>query len=327
MLIDVHSHPILPSWRAALAARSGGDILMKDGMRLPNWTPDTALEVMDANGIDMMILSAPSNAQIAGRDGAAALARRMNLEMAEIVRAHPRRFGAFAVLPLFDAAEAIAEARFALDELGFDGVGLLTSADGVYPGDARFEPLLAELNARRATAFVNPDTPAFYATAGLPISSSVLEFMFDSARAITSMLYSGMRRRYPDFTYIATHAGGVVPFLTQRLAMAVRVMPSGYGQEISSQDVTDGLRSFHYDVTASTSRVALTGLLDMVGTDRLLAGFDFPYMPSGTIAPARAALDTSPLLTARDRDLLYSENALALLPTVAARLEPARSFA
>ena len=101
--------------------------------------------------------------------------------------------GAFAVLPLFDADKALEELRFALDELAMDGVCLLTNADGVYLGDERFAPLLAELDRRRTTAFVHPDTPAFNKAIDLPISSSVLEFMFDTTRAITSLVYSGTR--------------------------------------------------------------------------------------------------------------------------------------
>lgn len=316
MLIDVHSHPVLPSWRTALSAGSIGVDLQKDGMKLPDWSPEIALATMDANGIDAMVLSAPSGAQIAGPSGAAALARRMNLELAEIVKQYPKRFGAFAVLPLFDMTEAVAEVRYALDELGFDGVGLLTNANGIYPGDERFAPLLAELDDRRSTAFVHPDTPAFNTAIELPFSSSVLEFMFDTTRAITSLIYSGMRRRYPNFAYIATHAGGVTPFLAERLQLATRVMPTGYGEDISPVDVEEGLRSFHYDVTAATSTVALTGVLAMAATDHLLAGFDFPYMPAGTIAPAEKALIASPLLSEEDLTLIRAQNALELLPSL-----------
>lgn len=327
MLIDIHSHPILPSWREALKSSSGGGTLRKDGMDLPDWTPARALDVMDGNGVDAMVLSAPSGSQIAGRGGAAKLARRMNEELAGIVRAHPRRFGAFAVLPLFDMDEALEEARFALDELGLDGVGLITNAAGVYLGDERFAPLLAELDRRRTVAFVHPDTPAFNHATGLPFSSSVLEFMFDTARAITSLVYSGLRRRYPNFGYVATHAGGVVPFLAERLELAVRVMPTGYTEQVSPQEVADGLRSFHYDLTAATSTTALTGLLAMTDARHLLAGFDFPYMPAPTIAPARAALAATPLLSDEDRSLVDAGNALDLLPTLRARLarEPVAS--
>ena len=324
MLVDIHAHPILPSWRAALAARSSGGVLIKDGMKLPDWTPELAIETMDANAIDMMVLSAPSGSQIAGAAGSAALARQMNEELAEIVARDPRRFGAFAVLPLYDVDEALAELRFALDELMLDGVGLLTSANGVYLGDARFEPLLAELDRRRATAFVHPDTPAFFDGGGLPFSASVLEFMFETTRAITSLIYSGLRRRYPNFAYIATHAGGVTPFLAERLQMVPRVMPTGYGQAITPADVADGLRSFHYDLTAATSPVALTGINAMTGADRLLAGFDFPYMPSATIAPALRALEGSPLFEPGDLSMIRADNALDLLPRIRARLgEPA----
>ena len=328
MIVDVHAHPVLPSWRAELQARSSGDgPLMKDGMPLPAWSPELAVEVMDANGVDAMVLSAPSGSQIAGREGAAGLARRMNDELAEVVAQRPRRFGAFAVLPLYDMDEALAELRYALDELRFDGVGLLTSAAGVYLGDSRFEPLLAELDRRHATVFVHPDTPAFHETCGLPFSASVLEFMFDSTRAITSLIYSGLRRRYPNFTYIATHAGGVLPFLAERLQLVPRVMPTGYGQNVTPADVAEGLRSFHFDLTAAASDVALTGVLAMTAPSKLLAGFDFPYMPAQTIAPARRQLESSPLLSAQDLPAIYADTALDLLPRLKARLAPIASAA
>ncbi len=328
MIIDVHAHPILEVWREAARAASGGDgPLIKDGMVMPDWSPALAVEVMDANGIDAMVLSAPSGSQLAGPEGSAALARAMNDELAEVLAADPKRFGAFAVLPLYDVDEALEETRYALDELGFDGVGLLTSPGGVYLGDPKFEPLFAELDRRKAVAFVHPDTPVFNDAIGVPFSSSILEFMFETTRAVASLIYSGVRERYPNFDYIAAHGGGTVPFLAQRLGLVTRVMPTGYGQDLTPDDVARLLRTFHFDVTAATTQTALTGLLEMTSTDRLLTGFDFPYMPSPTIAPAQRALETSPLLDDAARRKIHSTNALALLPRLAERLGVAEQAA
>ena len=163
-----------------------------------------------------------------------------------------------------------------------------------------------------------PDTPAFNAATGLPFGSSILEFTFDTTRAVTSLIYSGMRRRYPNFSLIATHAGGTVPFLAERLAGATRLMPTGYGEEITPQDVAEVLKTFHFDLTAAASPVALTALLSITTPDRLLAGFDFPYMPQTTIAPAKAAIDASTLLSDAERLATYSENALKLFPGLSA---------
>ena len=71
-----------------------------------------------------------------------------HLRMAGVVAQHPKRFGAFATLPLADTQASLVEMRHALDTLKMDGVCLLTNVDGLYLGEPRFEPIFAELNRR-----------------------------------------------------------------------------------------------------------------------------------------------------------------------------------
>ena len=95
---------------------------------------------------------------------------------------HAPRLGALAVLPLPDVDAALAEIAHALDVLDLDGVGLLSNYRGVYLGDPRLEPVMAELDRRKAVAFVHPTIPPPWDAFTLDIPAPVLEYTFDSTR-------------------------------------------------------------------------------------------------------------------------------------------------
>ena len=63
-----------------------------------------------------------------------------------------------------------------------DGVVLMTSYAGKWPGDPSFAPVMDELNRRRAVVFVHPTTPACCGGLSVGIDTGgTLEFVFDSA--------------------------------------------------------------------------------------------------------------------------------------------------
>ena len=148
---------------------------------------------------------------------AAALARLCNDEAADLCTQFPGRFGFFATLPLPHVDAALAEVDRALDDLGADGICLLTNYGGHYLGDARLAPVLDHLNARGAVAFVHPsDIEGGRPLAHLP--AATLEFPFETTRAITNLLFSGQAAQLHDLRMIFSHAGGTIPFLADRIA-------------------------------------------------------------------------------------------------------------
>jgi predicted TIM-barrel fold metal-dependent hydrolase len=319
-IIDVHAHSVLPSWYAVMCEKSRPNPPRIESVPIPQWSAALALEAMDQNGIAAMVLSNPIGTKDLSRDEAVPLARRMNDELGEVLRSHPKRFGAFAVLPLQDMDATLAELEYALDQLGFDGVCLQTSFEGAYPGDPRFEPLFAELNRRKTVAFVHPVGAAYLDQIDLPFINGLLEFVFDSTRAVTSLVYSGMRQRYPDFTYIATHGGGTIPFLAHRISYIATRHGTGYRGTIPYEEVRAGLQSLHYDLTMSTSPGSLSSLLRLVPPTQLLMGFDYPMVKAPMIAPAVASLVESDLLSDAELSAVARENALRILPRLARRL-------
>ncbi len=319
-LIDVHSHSMLPSWINATRLQCLPEPPLLEGMRIPEWNEDLAIAVMDAHRIQSMLLSNPIGTK--GFDAAVAipLARRMNDELAGIVSRHPKRFGAFAVLPLQDNDATLQELEYALDELGLDGVCLHSSFDGAYPGDRRFFPVYEELNRRRVPAFVHPIGPDYVKHIDLPFVPPFMEFMFDSTRAATSFILSGARARFPDLVYIATHSGGTLPFLVHRLASLAERLGTGYGGTMSYAAFREGVASLYFDLTASPTPSSLKSLLEVAPPSHILIGFDYPMRPANSISPALRELDESGLLSGCCSDVAFG-NALQILPRLAERLK------
>jgi predicted TIM-barrel fold metal-dependent hydrolase len=265
-LIDVHAHFLLPAYVAA-AERAGH--LRPDGMPTwPEWNLQRHLDLMDDTGIAKSVLSVSSPGVHFGDDfRAQVLARRVNETAAEFGKDHPGRFGFFASLPLPDVDGAVVEFQYALDVLHADGVVLLSNAGGQYPGDPSWDQMWRELNDRSAVVFLHPTSPPQWRQVALDRPRPMIEFLFDSARAVTDLALTGIFTRYPEIRFIVTHAGGVLELLGGRLDR-FRDTYTTTSDEVPS--VASQLGKLWYDEP-------------LAGVDRLLYGSDFPFTPAESV--------------------------------------------
>ncbi|KAJ7665544.1 hypothetical protein B0H17DRAFT_1336537 [Mycena rosella] len=250
------------------------------------WTPEISLKFMDAACIDVAILSFPAIASGSVGQENRDQARHRNRAMADICRAHPRRFGFFATLPFLDDVEgttlifprrALAEIAYTLDELRADGIGLSASygdgANATYIGDDRYDPVWAELNTRAAPVFIhgsqNPSsTPYPHPFLGIPIT----EVPNETFKAAAHLVVTGRKRKYADARIILAHLGGSTPFLAARVA----VLSGHMGCPLSPDDIMDDFKSFYYDTALSAHASTLTAMEAFVTPERILFGTDFP---------------------------------------------------
>ncbi len=314
--IDVHHHTIPTPYREALTARGIGE---SGGLDLPDWSPGGSLGVMDRWGTATSVLSVSAPGVHFGDDAAArVLARRCNEASAELVAAHPTRFGFFASLPLPDVDGSVAEVAHALDDLGADGVVLMSShPDGSYLGDPRFDAVLAELDRRAAVAFVHPVAPSFSDRIGVAIPAFAMEFTFDTTRAAFNLVFTGAVDRYPNIRWVLAHAGGTVPYLAARFDLLWFTDPAL--AERAPKGGSAYLRSMYYDTALSANPHALSSLLQLVGADHVVFGSDFPFAPELATQLSVEGLAAYPLDDdARAR--VDRGTALGLLPSVARRL-------
>src|SRR5260370_29596027 len=119
-IIDVHSHVI-----TNLGSQAPMD-------KLPPWSIEQSLSLMDGNEISASVLLLPDSASHAKGPEACQLARRINEQLADIISKHPARFGAMATLPALAPTDGVLEEMaYALDTLKLDAVAATPSTDDI----------------------------------------------------------------------------------------------------------------------------------------------------------------------------------------------------
>ncbi len=306
----MHHHLVPPAYVRDLEERG---VMRVGGVSFPKWSPEASLEVMDSAHIEraMLSLSAPG-VFFGDADFAAHLAQLVNDEARGIIDKFPGRFGAFATLPLPDIPASLAELTRAFDDLKLDGVALLTNYAGIYLGDPRFDALMAELQQRRATVFIHPTSPPNEAAIGLPYPSGMIEYPFDTTRAATHLVFSGVFKKYPDIKFILPHAGGTIPFLADRIAFTGMFLTKG--PRTAPKGAEFYFRRQYYDTALSTSTPALRALREFVDPTHIVFGSDFPFAPNLITQQSTERLESCDIFTEAEKSQISIENACALFP-------------
>jgi hypothetical protein len=194
----------------------------------------------------------------------------------------------------------VAEVARAIDELGLEGVMLHSNVDGVYVGDAAFEPRLAELDRRGAYVQLHPADPP---TAPLPeLPRWLMEFPFDTTR------------------WHLPHCGGTVPFLAARLATLARRDPEL--ARLTNGDPLPLLGRFYVDTAQADNEAALAATRAVIDIDRIVLGTVWPYAVLADGDDPQPALDR--LLGPELRARVDRSNALRLAPSLHIRLRDER---
>ena len=310
--VDMHAHFLSDGYRKALRA-AGVDAL--DGMPtgIPRWTEGLALDLMDEVGIAMSVLSISSPGVLLEADDARAvlLASQVNDEAAEISRAHPDRFGFVATLPLPDVDASIAEIDRAMGELSARGVLLLTNYRGHYLGDTRFDPIFQELQRRGSVAVLHPTSPCGGSSIAPGYPPPLLEFIFDTTRAVVNLALSRTIDRNPGIRFVVPHGGAALPALVDRVDRVAGTLSRAAGRD--PVDVRSALRRLHYDVAGGTPEGIIPALLRMAGPDRLLYGSDYPFTPRSRVTDLAALLRDTDVLSEHERHGVLGANARRLL--------------
>ncbi|USP82841.1 hypothetical protein yc1106_10115 [Curvularia clavata] len=285
--IDVHTHPI-PDWFRALELNAAG-------RATPSWSVKDHLQFMADHQIahSVLCVSTPqANAFLTEQNDEVrkrktlALARLLNCFTAELCRVYPERFSWMAIMPLPHVAESITELKRMFGTKGQKpiGVGVLTNHEGLYPGDATFNPLWSFLQKRareeesREVVFVHPTEPVirlgdgrFVNSTPSPLRSGLGEFYFETARAVSSLTAFSAILNYPSLHWRISHGAGAFPDISERFLLGF--------PDISSRAREAYKSRFWYDSAGPVWPKQVKGLTEGMGIplDQMVFGTDFPY--------------------------------------------------
>lgn len=281
------------------------------------WTLQATIDELAANSVIAMgwtgaIFDADEIA-------AAKKARQFNEWAAQIARDHPDRFGQFASIPMLHPDAALAEIAYAFDVLKVDGVGLATNYREAWLGDARFLPILEELNRRKAVVYVHPTvapcctSSAFgYERDNSFLSAPWIEFPTNTARTILSLWAAKTTQRLPDIRFVFSHGGGVMPILLGRFAgfSGWETVGSDRLKSLFPQGVYAEFSKFYFECAQAYAPETMTMLRSIVPESHLVFGTDYSFFHVAHAVRRFNELQLPPTV----KQMIKRGNAASMLP-------------
>jgi aminocarboxymuconate-semialdehyde decarboxylase len=199
--------------------------------------------------------------------------RLLNEIMCDEARQHPHRLAALASVPLQDAKAAAHELEYCVKQCGAVGGVIAANIDGSNLGEAPLDEFWSAAVDLAVPIFIHPTQPTPLPRTRHYGLNQIVQYTYDTTASVGSLIFSGVLDRFPDLTLILSHGGGYFPYQAGRFDRVYRDLK---GPTAPSQPPSAYLRRFFYD-TILHHPVALRYLRDLVGSDRLLLGTDYPF--------------------------------------------------
>jgi predicted TIM-barrel fold metal-dependent hydrolase len=280
--IDVHAHC---QFREAGALLGGGAALLADGRSFNEVAAaafieiDKRLAAMDAQAVDMEVLSINPFWYDRERDLAGQIVKLQNEKLAELCASRPDRFAAFASLTLQAPDLAVQELEIAVRKQGLKGAAIGGAVNGEAFSDPKFHAVWAKAEELGVPLFIHPT--------GIPEFSKKLEgngfltnaigYPVETTIALSHLIFEGTFDRFPKLKVIAAHGGGFLPSYAARSDHACLVSPKSCNPNIQLKKApTEYLKQIYFDSLVFTPE-AIRHLVAQVGPGQVVLGSDYPY--------------------------------------------------
>lgn len=312
MIIDVHAHCIPADFRTWLD--HNGDPL---GISLVDTDRGQAVRIddrvttqplrddltdhqrrvseLDRMGIDRQVLSGWIDLTAYELDAVsgATYSRVQNEYLAAEAAQSPDRFVAIGTVPLQDPTGAVTELDHAMRQLDMKGVEIATTVDGRFLDEAGIDDFWAAAQDLGAFIVLHPMRPLEGIDLGRYFMENMIARPAESTIALAGLIFSGVFERFPRLNVCVVHGGGFAPYQIGRLDSGYEQKPNLTGKHITKPP-SDYLREIYVDTVVHDSR-ALRYVVDVLGSDRVLMGTDYPF-EMGSLEPVEfvrsAELDT-----------------------------------
>ena len=278
--IDVHAH---------CHFREAGALLGADGasVQLPpvNGAAEAFIEIdkrlkaMDAQAVDMEVLSINPFWYGRDRELAGQIVKVQNEKLAELCASKPDRFAAFASLTLQAPDLAVQELETAVKRQGLKGAAVGDQVAGLEFADPKFHPVWAKAEELGVPLFIHPQgiPELSKRLAGNGWLQNTIANPLSTTIALSHLIFEGTLDKFPGLKVIAAHGGGYLPSYADRSDHACMVGPKGCNPDVKlKKKPTEYLRQLYFD-SLIFSPEAIRHLVAQVGSSQVVLGSDYPY--------------------------------------------------
>lgn len=317
-VIDVHAHVVMPEALEVAGLKPGTSSATRRDLLLA--TLDQRLALMDAQGIDMEVLSVNPFWYATDRDRAARICEIQNEKLAEICARNPERFAGFASVALQFPDLAVEQLERGLKKYGLRGAAIGGSVESLELSNAKFHPFWAKVEALGVPVFIHPQVEGATHDLSKRLDGNghlgnAIGYPAETTIALSHLIFDGTLDRFPALRIIAAHGGGFLPSYAGRFDAACPSRPvacAGGAYGAIKKKPSEYLRQLYYD-TMVFSAEGLRHLAAEVGASQLMLGTDTPFPWTKT------AVDhvlTTPELSDADKAAILEGNAAKVLGLV-----------
>lgn len=318
--IDIHTHILpkaIPKWADAFGyggfvelahTAPGCAKMMIDGKFFREitdncWNPEKRIEDCGRHGVSMQVLSTvPVMFSYWTRpEHGVQVAQFLNDDIAAIVRKYPQRFAGLGTLPMQDPDAACRELDRCVKDLGLAGVQIGSHVNNLNLNVASLFPIFRRAEEIGAALFVHPWEMLGAKELNQYWMPWLVGMPAETTRAIVSLIFGGVLEKLPKLRIAFAHGGGSFPATIGRIEQGFHCRPDlcAIDNKVNPREY---LKRIYIDALVHDP-LSLQYLIDLMGSDRIALGTDYPF-PLGETEPG--SLIRSMALSEKVReDLLF----------------------
>lgn len=79
----------------------------------------------------------------------------------------------------------------------------------------------------------------------------MLEFMFETTRTVTDLVFAAVPERYPDIRFLIPHCGALLPLVADRVELFCSLLPGSHDRPPAAVRTREQLQRFWYDLAGT----------------------------------------------------------------------------
>ncbi|RVX75935.1 hypothetical protein B0A52_00292 [Exophiala mesophila] len=242
-----------------------------------------------------------------------------NNELAQVIRSHPDRYRAFAMLPMAHPIEAAKELERTVTELGFLGALIDNTTSGRFYDDASFWPVFSMAQDLDVPIYLHPSYNAntrdvlykgnYPTSVARSLATNAWGWHTECGTHFLRLYAAGVFDQFPQLRLVLGHMGEMLPFQLDRIIHFASAQWPNLQRPL--RQVWD--ENVWITTSGMFSLSPAACLLRQCKLDRIIYSVDYPFASNEAGLKLMKDLETSGLVDKEQLEAIGYKNAEALL--------------